>query len=62
VINTSISHDFRWSPDYQPLTVGFDVVNLLDQIYELRTGVGIGEFAPQYGARRGYYIGLSQKL
>jgi outer membrane receptor protein involved in Fe transport len=62
VINTGISHDFRWSPDYKPLTVRFDVVNLFDQVYELRTGVGIGEFAPQYGARRGYYLGLSQKL
>jgi hypothetical protein len=62
VINTGISHDFRWSPDYKPLTVRFDVVNLFDQVYELRTGVGIGEFAPQYGARRGYYVGLSQKF
>jgi outer membrane receptor protein involved in Fe transport len=62
VINTGISHDFRWSPDYKPLTVRFDVVNLFDQVYELRTGVGIGEFAPQYGARRGYFVGLSQKL
>jgi outer membrane receptor protein involved in Fe transport len=62
VINTGISHDFRWSPDYKPLTVRFDVINLFDQVYELRTGTGIGEFAPQYGARRGYYIGLSQKL
>jgi outer membrane receptor protein involved in Fe transport len=40
----------------------FDVVNLFDRIYQLRTGDGIGEFAPQYGARRGYYFGVSQKL
>ncbi len=62
VINTGIAHDIQWSSDYKPLTVRFDVVNLFDQIYELRTGTGIGEFAPQYGARRGYYVGLSQKL
>ena len=62
VVNTGIAHDFKWSPDYKPLTVRFDVVNLFDQIYDLRTGTGIGVFAPQYGARRGYYIGLSQKL
>jgi outer membrane receptor protein involved in Fe transport len=62
VVNTGIAHDFRWSSDAKPLTVRFDVVNLFDQIYELRTGSGIGEFAPQYGARRGYYVGLSQKL
>jgi outer membrane receptor protein involved in Fe transport len=62
VINTGIAHDFRWSPDYKPLTVRFDIANLFDQIYELRDGSGIGVFAPQYGARRGYYVGLSQKL
>jgi outer membrane receptor protein involved in Fe transport len=62
VVNTGIAHDFKWSPDWKPLTVRFDVVNLFDQVYELRTGSGIGEFAPQYGARRGFYVGLSQKL
>jgi outer membrane receptor protein involved in Fe transport len=62
VINTGIAHDFTWSTDYKPLTVRFDIVNLFDQIYELRDGSGIGVFAPQYGARRGYYVGLSQKL
>jgi outer membrane receptor protein involved in Fe transport len=62
VVNTGIAHDFKWSPDWKPLTVRFDVVNLFDQVYELRTGSGIGEFAPQFGARRGFYVGLSQKL
>jgi outer membrane receptor protein involved in Fe transport len=62
VVNLGIAHEFKWSPDAKPLTVRFDIVNLFDQIYELRTGDGIGEFAPQYGARRGFYFGLSQKL
>jgi outer membrane receptor protein involved in Fe transport len=62
VVNAGVSHDFKWSPDAKPLTVRFDIVNLFDQIYELRTGSGIGEFAPQYGARRGFYVGISQKL
>ena len=62
VINTGIAHDFKWSPDFKPLTVRFDIVNLFDQVYELRDGSGIGVFAPQYGARRGYYAGISQKL
>jgi outer membrane receptor protein involved in Fe transport len=62
VFNTGIAHDFQWSPDHKPLTVRFDVVNLFDQIYELRDGSGIGVFAPQYGARRGFYVGVSQKL
>ena len=62
VVNAGIAHDIRWSSDYKPLTVRFDIVNLFDKIYELRTGSGIGEFAPQFGARRGFYMGLSQKL
>lgn len=33
-----------------------------DNIYELRDGSGIGVFTPQFGARRGYYAGISQKL
>ena len=62
VVNTGVAHDFYWSSDYKPVTVRFDVVNLFDQIYELRDGSGIGVFAPQFGARRGYYAGISQKL
>jgi len=62
VLNAGVSREFKWSPDAKPLTVRFDIVNLLDQVYELRDGSGIGVFAPQYGARRGYYAGVSQKL
>ncbi len=62
VVNAGVAHDFKWSPDAKPLTVRFDIVNLFDQIYELRNGTGIGVFAPQYGARRGFFAGLSQKL
>ena len=44
------------------VTVRFDVVNLFDHVYELRDGTGIGVFAPQWGPRRGFFIGLSQKF
>jgi outer membrane receptor protein involved in Fe transport len=37
------------------LMVRFDVVNILDTIYELRDGSGIGVGAPQFGQRRGFY-------
>jgi outer membrane receptor protein involved in Fe transport len=62
VVNVGVAQDFKSSPDAKPLTVRFDIVNLFDQVYELRTGSGIGEFAPQYGARRGFFVGISQKL
>jgi outer membrane receptor protein involved in Fe transport len=62
VVNVGVARDVRWSPDVKPLTLRFDIVNLFDQVYELRDGTGIGVFAPQYGARRGFFAGMSQKL
>ena len=62
VVNLGIKHDIQMTPNGNPLTARFDIVNLLDQAYELRNGTGIGVFAPQFGARRGYYFGLSQKF
>ena len=59
--NIGISHEFK-QPDGKPLAVRFDVVNVFDTIYELRDGSGIGVFAPQYGERRGYFVGISKKL
>src|SRR3984957_19392551 len=61
-VNLGIAHDIFTSPGAKPLTVRFDIVNLFDKIYELRDGSGIGVFAPQFGARRGYFVGLSQKI
>ena len=60
-VNTGISHEFK-VPGWKPITVRFDVVNVFDTIYEIRDGTGIGVFAPQFGPRRGYFVGLSQKL
>jgi outer membrane receptor protein involved in Fe transport len=36
------------------------VINLFDKEYEIRSGNGIGVFAPQYGPRRGLFLGLSK--
>jgi outer membrane receptor protein involved in Fe transport len=59
--NAGVSHEFAM-PDGKPLTLRFDVVNLLDTIYEIRSGTGIGVFAPQWGPRRGYFVGISKKI
>jgi outer membrane receptor protein involved in Fe transport len=61
-VNLGVSRDYILSPGAKPLTVRFDVVNLFDKVYEIRDGSGIGVFAPQFGARRGFYVGLSQKI
>jgi outer membrane receptor protein involved in Fe transport len=42
-----------------PVELRFDVVNLLDKAYLIRSGSGIGVFAPQYGARRGFFGGFT---
>jgi outer membrane receptor protein involved in Fe transport len=61
-VNLGVARDYILSPGAKPLTVRFDVVNLFDKVYEIRDGSGIGVFAPQFGARRGFYVGLSQKI
>lgn len=61
-VNLGVSHDFNIVAPNKPTTIRFDVVNLFDTIYEIRDGSGIGVFAPQYGPRRGFYVGISQKL
>jgi outer membrane receptor protein involved in Fe transport len=61
-LNFAISRDFDVWQNEKPLTLRFNVVNLLDRTYLLRSGTGIGEFAPQYGPRRGFFIGLSQQF
>jgi len=60
-VNLGVSHEFR-SPYAPPTTLRFDIVNVFDSVYLIRDGSGIGVFAPQYGPRRGFYLGLSQKF
>jgi len=54
-----VSHSF----DRQGLkgfSARFDIINALDKKYEIRDGTGIGVGAPQFGPRRGYFVGISQ--
>ena len=55
-VNFGASREFRFAGS-GPLTVQFAVVNLFDKVYVIRSGTGIGVFAPQYGPRRGLYGG-----
>ena len=61
-VNVGLSHDFNIVAPNKPTRLRFDVVNLFDRIYQIRDGSGIGVFAPQFGPRRGFFIGISQKL
>src|SRR6516225_6980504 len=40
----------------------FDVINLFDEVYQIRTGTGLGVFAPQFGPRRTFLAGLTQRF
>jgi outer membrane receptor protein involved in Fe transport len=60
-VNTGVSHEFKGLTD-KPFTLRFDVVNVFDNVYQIRDGSGLGVFAPQFGPRRGYFAGWSQKL
>ena len=61
-VNIGIKREFLLPSDPKPMTIRFDVVNLFDQIYEIRDGSGIGVFAPQFGPRRGFFLGISKKI
>jgi outer membrane receptor protein involved in Fe transport len=61
-VNLGISREYLFPGWSKPTTLRFDVVNLFDQIYQIRDGSGIGVFAPQFGPRRGFFVGISHKL
>ena len=39
-----------------------DVINLLDRIYEIRSGTGVGVGAPQFGLRRTILVGVAERF
>jgi outer membrane receptor for ferrienterochelin and colicins len=36
------------------------LINVFDQKYQIRNGTGVAVGAPQYGPRRGYFVGVTQ--
>ena len=60
-VHTGMTHVFNLS-GAGTLTARFDVINLFDKIYEIRNGTGVGVGAPQYGPRRGFFVGLSKSM
>lgn len=56
-VNLGLSHAFDIGTR-NPLTARLDAINLFDKVYAIRSGSGVGVFAPQYGPRRGLFGGL----
>jgi outer membrane receptor protein involved in Fe transport len=61
MVNLGISHTFEVG-GFTGLTARFDIINAFDEKYQIRDGTGVGVGAPQYGARRGFFVGLSKTL
>ncbi len=57
-VNIGVSQSFNIWRD-KMLTARFDVVNVTDNIYQLRSGSGVGVNAAQYGERLGFFGSLS---
>jgi outer membrane receptor protein involved in Fe transport len=60
--NVGIAREFLLPNDPKPMTVRFDIINLFNTVYLIRDGTGIGVFAPQYGPRLGFFMGVSKKI
>jgi len=60
--NAAVGWSFYPWGDRKALTLRLSAINLFDQIYVLREAGGIGEFAPQYGPRRGLFAELNQQF
>ena len=58
VANVGLKHVF-YPTAVKSLTARVDVINLFDKQYEIRNGTGVGVGAPQFGARRGVFAGVS---
>lgn len=60
-VNLGVQQDLVL-PDGGVWTARFDILNALDARYALRDGTGIGVGAPQFGARIGFFGGLSRSF
>ncbi|WP_066807324.1 TonB-dependent receptor [Sphingomonas asaccharolytica] len=60
--NVGIAQNLDGPGVLKGLSIRFDVVNLFDKSYLIRDGSGVGVGAPQYGARRGFFAGISKKF
>jgi outer membrane receptor protein involved in Fe transport len=60
-INLGLTHPFEIAGS-GPLTLRLAIINVADKVYQIRSGTGVGVFAPQYGPPRGFFGGLSWRF
>ena len=62
VVNAGIAQNFKGPGVLNGLTVRLDVLNLFDKVYQIRSGAGVGVGAPQWGQRRGIFVGVTKRF
>ncbi len=58
-VNFGVAQDITGLPG-GPLTLRLDLINAFDKKYGIRDGSGVGVGAPQFGPRRGLFVGVSK--
>ena len=61
-VNLSVSHSFEHLTPGGPTEIRLDVINVGDAVYEIRDGTGVGVGAPQFGPRRGLFVGVKKSF
>jgi outer membrane receptor protein involved in Fe transport len=56
-LNLGVTHRFQ-DVFGAPLELTGSIINVTDRVYEIRSGTGVGVFAPQYGPRRAFFAGI----
>ncbi len=60
-VNLGVSHAFA-VPYGGPITLRLDVINVLDEVYLIRSQTGVGVFAPAYGPRRSFFVSVKKEF
>ena len=60
-VNIGATKDFV-IPKIGDMEGRISVINLFDRTYQIRSGSGVGVFAPQFGPRRALYAGLKWEI
>src|SRR5882724_2550150 len=60
-VNLSANRDFEL-PAIGKTNIRIAAINVTDKVYEIRDGSGIGVGAPQFGPRRGVYVGFTKQF
>ena len=60
-VNLSADRDFDL-PEIGKTNIRLALLNVTDKVYEIRDGSGIGVGAPQFGPRRGVFVGITKNF